>query len=91
MTTQAQIQAARSGLEELQSRYREMADSLTVAINALRELEETGEFASSRRDAIEAAKGLLTPEALKMLDLGGAVAAPKKKTGSPWFQRPEGG
>lgn len=89
MDHQPRIRKALEALEELQAHYRQKADDLTTAISALRELDDTAEFSATRRAAIDAAKGLLTPEALAVLDLGRGAVVTKKREQSPLLQRRE--
>lgn len=78
-------------LESLAASYRQAADQLDEAVNALRELVEREEFTEQRHEALEAARPLLSPKALQTLTLppsGIAVPArPKKMKDRLWMRR----
>lgn len=77
------IKAAKEALMGLQARYQRAADDLAPAIQALTEAEETAEWAADRADGLEKARTILTPEALRAMDLSEAAPARAKPRRSP--------
>ena len=75
---------AENALDSLIEKYKNLVESLEGALQAVRLARETAEFGLERQEAVEAARGVLTPETLMAIVNGVAAGGrkPKKRPGT---------